>query len=90
MATVSVSVSDELKKRMNARQDVNWSAIARNAFANQLTNQEQLDLLNNLIANSKATDKDVMEISKKINKGIATRIEKEIALRKILNKKARE
>ena len=32
MTTLSVSVPDELKKKMDALDEVNWSAVARKAF----------------------------------------------------------
>jgi hypothetical protein len=65
MAIVSVSISDELKTKMEELDVINWSAVARNAFANKI---KEVDLIKNLTANSKLTEKDVKEISEKIDK----------------------
>lgn len=70
MAVVSVSVPKEMKQKMDQLELMNWSAIARKAFAEQLA---KLELMDKLTANSKATDKDIEELSKKIKAGIARR-----------------
>ena len=68
MASVSVSVPEEMKKKIERFELVNWSAVARQAFAEQLT---KLELMDKLTAKSKATDKDIEELSEKIKAGIA-------------------
>lgn len=68
MANMTISYPDELKKLLDKYPELNWSEVARQAWRQKA---EQLELLNRLTANSKATDKDVMEISRKINRGIA-------------------
>lgn len=68
MATVSVSVDDVMKKKLERFDTVNWSAVARKAFASELS---KLELMDKLTSKSKATDKDVKELSKKIKVGIA-------------------
>ncbi len=68
MANVSVSVSDELKKKLEQHDMVNWSAVARKAFEQELS---KIELMDKLTANSKATDKDIEELSRKIKRGVA-------------------
>ncbi len=68
MASVSVSIPEELKQKLAAFDTVNWSAVARNAFEVEVS---KLELLDKLTANSKATDKDIEELSRKIKRGIA-------------------
>jgi len=68
MANVSVSVSEEMKKKLDTFETVNWSAVARKAFAEELS---KLELVDRLTAKSKATDKDIAELSSKIKRGIA-------------------
>lgn len=68
MPNMTISVPDELKKLLDKYPELNWSEVARQAWKKKA---EQLELLDSLTANSKATDEDVMEISRKINKGIA-------------------
>lgn len=68
MASVSVSVPDEMKQKLEQFDTVNWSAVARKAFANELS---KLELMDKLTSKSKATDKDVEELSKKIKANVA-------------------
>lgn len=68
MATVCVSVPDEMKQKLEQFETINWSAVARQAFAKELS---KLELMDKLTAKSKATDKDIEALSKKIKLGIA-------------------
>ena len=68
MANMTISVPDELKKLLDKYPELNWSEVARQAWRQKA---EQLELLNRLTANSKATDKDVMEIAEKVKLGMA-------------------
>ena len=68
MVNVTVAVPDNLKALMEKFPEMNWSEVARQAWKNKA---EQLALLNRLTANSKATDEDIMEISRKVKAGMA-------------------
>ena len=68
MTTLSVSVPDNLKSKMDKFDEVNWSAVARKAFEEKVN---QIDLLKKLVKKSKLTEKDAEEISRKINKSMA-------------------
>ncbi len=68
MASVSVSVPEEMKEKLDHFDTVNWSAVARKAFESQLS---KLELMDRLTSKSKATDKDIEELSDKIKEGIA-------------------
>lgn len=68
MATLSVSVSDELKQKMIHLDEINWSAVARKAFEEKI---KQIEFLKQVVNKSKLTEKDAEEISKKINKNMA-------------------
>ena len=70
MVNVTVSVPEEMKKKMDEFGIINWSEVARNAFAEQIN---QLDLLKTLTAKSKATEKDVEAISAKIKAAVLKR-----------------
>ncbi len=67
MATLSVSVPDDLRTRMFHLEEINWSAVARKAFEDKV---KQIEQLHKIVAKSKLTEKDVEEISKKINKSM--------------------
>ncbi len=75
MANMTISVPDELKKLLDKYPEMNWSEVARQAWRQKA---EQLDLLNRLTAGSKATDRDVMEISRKINRSMTRRIDEDM------------
>jgi post-segregation antitoxin (ccd killing protein) len=72
MPSVSISVSDELKKRLKKNDLVNWSAVARKAFEEELS---KIELMDRLTKNVKATDKDIEELSKKIKRAMAKRLD---------------
>ena len=72
MTNVTVSVPFEMKKKMDEFAIINWSEVARQAFDQQL---QKLELLQKLTSKSKATDKDVEEISAKIKAAITKRHE---------------
>ena len=68
MVNMTISVSPELKNRLAKHPEMNWSEVARQAWEEKMA---KLELLNELTKNSKATDKDIMEISRKINAKVA-------------------
>ncbi len=68
MATLSVSVSDELREKMTLIDEVNWSAVARKAFEEKV---KQIEILKKIATKSQLTEKDAREISKKINEDMA-------------------
>jgi hypothetical protein len=72
MANVTVSVPQEMKKKMDAFAVINWSEVAREAFAEQLS---RMELLKAITSKSKATDKDVEEIAAKVRAGVLRRHE---------------
>ncbi|MFH1649525.1 MAG: hypothetical protein ABIA93_03175 [Candidatus Woesearchaeota archaeon] len=67
MATVSISVSDDLKKRMDAMDETNWSAVARKAFEEHAITMETLARLR---SKSKLTTNDARKISEKIDQNM--------------------
>lgn len=70
MANVCVSVSDDMKKRMDEYAYINWSEVARTAFAERL---KKLQLADMLASESQLTEVDVEEIGKKVKRAIAKR-----------------
>lgn len=59
---------------MDEARDINWSEVARAAIRERLV---QLKLFKSITAKSKLTEKDTVEISKKINKAVHERYKKE-------------
>ena len=73
MATLSVSVSDDMKEKMERMEEINWSAVARKAFEEKL---EQVEFMRNIGNKSKLSKKDVEEISNKIDRSVSKRFRK--------------
>ncbi|MBI5046185.1 hypothetical protein HZC07_00440 [Candidatus Micrarchaeota archaeon] len=61
---------EEMKKKMDEFGIINWSEVAREAFTEQIA---KLELLKSLTAKSKATDKDIKEISNKVKAAVLKR-----------------
>ena len=75
MVNMTIAVPTELKQQLENHPEINWSEVARRAWIVSLSNLEKLELLNKLTANSKATDKDIEELVRKLKHGIARRHE---------------
>jgi predicted CopG family antitoxin len=70
MPNITLSIPDELHKKMKQMSDIRWSEIARRAIEQRMND---LETLNRLASKSKITDKDIEEISKKIKRSTALR-----------------
>ena len=70
MANMTLSIPDELHKKMKKMSDIRWSEIARRAIEERIND---LEVMNKIASKSKLTKKDVEEISSKIKRGIAKR-----------------
>lgn len=68
MANVCVSIPEEMSKKLKMFETVNWSAVARQAFAKELS---KLELMDKLTSKSKATDRDIEGLSKKLKSEMA-------------------
>ncbi len=71
MANITVSVDDDLKKKMDKHSEINWSEVARQSFKEKL---EDLELMDKLTSDSELTEEDVDEISNKIDREVAERL----------------
>ena len=67
---ITLSISDDTFDKMKEFSEVKWSEVARKAIESRL---ELLESLEKIALKSKLTEKDVREISEKVNKGIARR-----------------
>ena len=70
MTNMTLAIPEDLHKIMKNHKQIKWSEIARQAIRDQA---EKLDFMNEILSKSKLTEKDVLELSRKINKGIAKR-----------------
>ena len=67
---MTLSIPEELHKKMKNLSEIRWSEIARRAIEQRVND---LETMNKIASKSKLTEKDAMELSKKIKKGIAKR-----------------
>ncbi|MCD6147670.1 MAG: hypothetical protein J7J34_06715 [Thermoplasmata archaeon] len=71
MANITLSIPDDLKKKMEKHSEIKWSQVARNAIEKRIND---LELLEKLTSKSKLTEEDVEKISKIINKEVARKV----------------
>lgn len=65
---MTFAVPKELYKIIKKHRDVKWSEVARQALWDKA---RKLELMDKLILKSKLTEREALEIGRKINKGIA-------------------
>jgi len=71
MVNMTLAIPDELAKRMKTFSEIRWSEIARQAFEKRVND---LEIINNIASKSKLTQKDVDEISKRIKRSSASKL----------------
>ena len=70
MTNMTLAVPEDLKAIMEKHKEVKWSEVARGAM---WVHAKKLELMDKLLIKSELTEKDAMEIGKKIKEGIARR-----------------
>jgi len=73
MQSVTLSIPEELKLEMKKHPEVNWAEVARAAL---LSKAAKLRLLKSIVAKSKLTEKDALELGRGVNKSLHERYEK--------------
>jgi len=68
MVSITLAVPEELKKEMESHPEMNWSEIARQAIRQKLI---VLNKLNRMLSKSRFTEKDALELGRKVNKVVA-------------------
>ena len=68
MATITLSVPDELKAQMEKVDMINWSSVARRAFIEQLRDVMQLQMLKKVREISEIDDDDDRDFNEKYKK----------------------
>ncbi len=68
---MTFTVPGKVKKRAQARRDVNWSAIVAKAIEDKLT---ALELADRVFATSRLTEDDVEEFAELIDQAMAKRL----------------
>jgi plasmid maintenance system antidote protein VapI len=70
MPTITLSVPEDLKHEMDKEKAINWSEVARAAIKIKIS---RLKILKAISAKSKLTEKDALELGRKINKSLHER-----------------
>ncbi|MEK6811576.1 MAG: hypothetical protein AABX96_03645 [Nanoarchaeota archaeon] len=68
MVNMTLSIPEELMRRMRLLREVRWSEVARRAIEQRVSD---LEIMNRIASKSKLTEKDVAELSKKIKSSAA-------------------
>lgn len=71
MTTMTLAVPEELKKRMNAFPEMNWSEVARQAFFQRL---EDLEFLRKFKEKSAFTKIDALRLGKEVSRAVSKRL----------------
>ena len=71
MANITLSIPDNLHRKLKTHNDIRWSEVIRRILQRKI---EELELMNKIISKSKLTKKDADEISEKIDSNVAKRL----------------
>lgn len=66
MGTVTLSVPDNLKREMDAEDRINWSSVARRAFAETLRDLKHVELVKKVRQLSEISDDDKREVKQSL------------------------
>lgn len=68
MATLSISIPEDVKEVMDKFNGVDWSRVARLAISNKA---KQLAFLKYFASESELTTQDALDLGRKVNKAVA-------------------
>ena len=68
MVNMTLSIPEELHKKMKELSEIRWSQVARRAIEERIND---LEMMNKIAAKSKLTQKDAKIIAQKIKSGMA-------------------
>ena len=71
MVNVTLSIPHELKQRMDTFAEINWSAVAREAFDDKI---RDMDFIRKFKAKSTITEADALQWGKDVSKALSNRL----------------
>ena len=71
MENITLSIPEELQKKMKKHSDIRWSEVIRKTIQRRI---EDLELLDSLTTRSELTQEGALEISKKIDASVAKKL----------------
>ncbi|MEK6857068.1 MAG: hypothetical protein AABX39_00595 [Nanoarchaeota archaeon] len=75
MVSITLAVPEEMKLDMDKHPEMNWSEIARQSIREKLIILNRMD---ELLSKSRMTEKNALELGKKVNKSVAKRFLRKI------------
>ena len=73
MASVSFTISDELKAKMKKFPWINWSEVSREEAIEREKINEDFEAFNKIVSKSKLTEEDALDLGREVNKGLHKR-----------------
>ena len=70
MVNVTLSIPQELKHKMDDVAEINWSAVARQAFDEKI---KDLEVIRKFRAKSTLTEEDAIKLGRNLNTNLAKR-----------------
>ena len=70
MTNMTLAIPEDLKKLMEKHKEVKWTEVARQAM---WEHAKKLEIMEKIVSKSKLTEKESIEIGRKIKKGVAKR-----------------
>lgn len=70
MVTMTLAVPSDMKHKMEAFPEINWSEIARQAFAQKI---QDLEFLRRFKEKSTMTEEDAIKLGRELNRNLAKR-----------------
>ena len=67
---MTLAIPEDLKKLMEKQKEVKWTEVARQAM---WEHAKKLEIMEKIVSKSKLTEKESIEIGRKIKKGVAKR-----------------
>ena len=71
MGNITLAIPDDLQKKMRRHKEVRWSEVLRKAIQKKV---DDLELLERLTSNSRLTQEDALDISRKIDLSVAKKL----------------
>jgi hypothetical protein len=75
MVSLTLSISQDLKDKMDQFPEMNWSHIARKAINDKIEKMELMERLHEFTKDSELTEEDALRLGKEIDKSVAKRFE---------------
>ena len=71
MVNVTLSIPNELKHKMDTFAEINWSAVAREAFDEKIND---LEFIKKFKAKSRITEEDALKWGKQVSRALSSRL----------------